>query len=197
MDRSWVHKKNGFTLIELLAGILISAILLAGLYSVFFSQKTAFSAQEQVAEMNQNIRAALDLMTREIRLAGYKTSTSAFTGIATATSNSIRILADLNQDGDTADDNEDISYTYNAGALQICRNGISLPTPEPVADNITGISFQYTLKDGTVTSAPASPADIRKITISITARTTRPDQGTGTYRSITLSSDITLRNFAL
>lgn len=192
MDRSRMDKKNGFTIIELLAGILISAILLAGLYSVFFSQQTAFSAQEEVAEMNQNIRAALDLMTREIRLAGYKTSTSTFNGIAAATSNSIRILADLNQDGDTEDDNEDISYTYNAGALQICRNGTSLP----VADSITNLSLQYTLKDGTVTSAPANLADIRKITISITARTAHPDRGTGGYRSITLSSDITPRNLA-
>jgi len=192
MDRSWMGKKNGFTLIELMAGILISAIIMAGLYSVLFSQQKAFSAQEQVAEMNQNIRAALDLMTREIRLAGYKTSTSTFDGIATATSESIRILADLNQDGDTADDNEDISYTYNAGALQICRNGVGLP----VADNITSLSLQYTLNDGTVTPAPANLADIRKVTVSITTRTTHPDQGTGNYRSITLSSDITLRNLA-
>jgi type IV pilus assembly protein PilW len=138
MNRSWVHKENGFTLIELLAGILISAILLAGLYSVFFSQQIAFSAQEQVAEMNQNIRAALDLMTREIRLAGYKTSTSAFNGITTATPTSIRILADLNQDGDTADENEDTSYTYNAGTLQICRSG-SAPPAVPVADNVTNL----------------------------------------------------------
>jgi len=185
-----IRSNRAFTIIELLVGILISAVLLAGLYSVFFSQQTAFSAQEQVAEMNQNIRAALDLMTREIRLAGYKTSTSTFNGIAAATSNSIRILADLNQDGDTADDNEDISYTYNAGALQICRNGTSLP----VADSITNLSLQYTLKDGTVTSAPADLADIQKVTISITARTAHPDRGTGSYRSITLSSDITPRN---
>jgi type IV pilus assembly protein PilW len=191
MDRTWLRKKNGFTLIELLASILISVVLMAGFYSVFFSQQKAFSAQEQVAEMNQNIRAALDLMTREIRLAGYKTSTSTFNGIATATSDSIRILADLNQDGDVADDNEDITYTYNSGAKQICRNGVGLP----VADNITSLSFQYTLKDGSVTSAPADLTDIRKITVAITARTTHPDRSGG-YRSITLSSDITPRNLA-
>jgi type IV pilus assembly protein PilW len=194
MDRSRMGKKNGFTLIELLASMLISAVILAALYGVFFSQQKAYSAQEQVAEMNQNIRAALDLMTREIRLAGYKTSTSTFNGIATATSGSIRILADLNQDGDTADDNEDITYTYNPEDLQICRNGISMP-PVPVADNITSLSLQYTLKNGTVTSAPANLADIRKVNISITARTTHPDQGT--YRTITLSSDIALRNLVL
>jgi len=191
MHRGWALRQTGFSLIELLAGILISAVILASLYSVFFSQQQAFSAQEQVAEMSQNIRAAQDLMTREIRLAGYKTSTSAFSGIATATSNSIRILADLNQNGDTADENEDITYTYNSAAKQICRNGVGLP----VADNITSLSFQYTLKDETVTSAPANLADIRKITVSITARTTHPDRSGG-YRSIILSFDVTPRNLA-
>ena len=191
MDKGWPPRQTGFTIIELLVGILISAVLLAVLYNVFFSQQQAFSTQEQVAEMNQNIRAALDLMTREIRLAGYKTSASTFSGIATATSNSIRILADLNQNGDTADENEDISYTYNSGAKQICRNGVGLP----VADNITSLSSQYTLKDGTVTSAPATLADIRKITISISARTSHPDRR-GVYPSITLTSDIAPRNLA-
>ena len=191
MHGGWALRKTGFSLIELLAGILISGVILAGLYSVFFSQHQAFSAQEQIAEMNQNIRGVVDLMTREIRLAGYKTSTSTFNGIATATSDSIRILADLNQDGDVADDNEDITYSYNSSPKQICRNGIGLP----VADNITSLSFQYTLKDGSVTSAPADLADIRKITVSITARTAHPDRS-GAYRSITLSSDITPRNLA-
>jgi type IV pilus assembly protein PilW len=191
MVRGGTIRQTGFSLIELLAGILISAVLLASLYSVFFSQQEAFSAQEQIAEMSQNIRAAQDLMTREIRLAGYKTSTSTFSGIATATSDSIRILTDLNQNGDTADENEDITYTYNSAAKQICRNGVGLP----VADNITSVSFQYTLKDGTVTSAPANPADIRKISVSITARTNHPDRS-GSYRSITLSSDVTPRNLA-
>jgi type IV pilus assembly protein PilW len=191
MDRGGALRQSGFSLIELLAGILISAVLLASLYSVFFSQQEAFSAQEQIAEMSQNLRAAQDLMTREIRLAGYKTSTSTFSGIATATSDSIRILADLNQNGDTADENEDITYTYNSAAKQICRNGVGVP----VADNITSLSFQYTLKDGTVTSAPANPADIRKISVSITARTNHPDRS-GNYRSLTLSSDVTPRNLA-
>ena len=191
MDRSWMREKNGFTLVELLAGILISAIILAGLYGVFFSQQKAYSAQEQVAEMNQNIRAALDLMTREIRLAGYKTSTSTFNGIATATSGSIRILADLNQDGDTADDNEDITYTYNPEDLQICRNGVSLP----IADNITSLSFLYTMEDGTVTSSPANLSNIRMIRISVAARTSFPDRS-GAYRTITLSTDVTPRNLA-
>jgi len=185
-------RQGGFTLIELLAGILISGVLLAALYCVFSSQQNAFSAQEQLAEMNQNIRAALDLMTREVRLAGYKTSTGTFNGIQTASTSTIRILADLDQNGNTLGANEDITYFFNSGALQICRNGVSLP----IADNITNLSFTYTLTDGSTTSAPGNPADIQKVRISISARTTHRDRGTGAYRTVTLTTDVTPRNLA-
>lgn len=188
-------RQGGFTLIELLAAILISGIVFAGLYSVFVSQQTAFSAQEEVAEMNQNIRATLDLMTREIRLAGYKTSTATFNGVQTATSSTLRILADINQDGDTADADEDITYYYgspNCGAQQICR-GVNLP----IADNITSFSFSYTLANGTVTSSPADLTQIRKVNISITAQTAHADRWTGVPRTMTLTTDVTPRNLAL
>lgn len=182
-------KSGGFTLVELLVGILLSGIVLAGLYSIFISQQRAFSAQERVAEMNQNIRAAMDLMTREIRLAGYKTSTATFTGIATAQASTIQVLADLNQDGDTADDKENITYTYDADDLQICRNGLNFP----IAENITSLNFTYWDANNNVT---ATLANIRKVTLSITARTAYPDPATGQYRSITLTSDVTPRNLA-
>ncbi len=185
-------RQGGFTLVELMACILIAGVLLAGIYYVFISQQEAFSAQEQVAEMTQNIRGALDLMTREIRLAGYKSSTGTFNGIQTASANSIRILADLNQDGGTSGANEDITYTYDTGTMQIWRNDVSLP----IADNITNLSFSYTLVDGTVTPNPSNPANIRKVTITITARTTIHDHA-GVYRTITLNTDVTPRNLAL
>jgi len=185
-------RDGGFTLVELLAAILISSIAMAGIYSIFISQQRAFSAQEQIAEMNQNIRAAMDLMIREIRLAGYKTSGTAFNGIAAAQLGTIRILADLNQDGDTLDDKEDITYSYNADTLQILRNVNAVNSP--IAENITSLNFTY--KDAN-NNATAILADIRKVTISITARTAYPDPGTGQYWTITLTSDVTPRNLAL
>jgi type IV pilus assembly protein PilW len=193
MNLSELRARNsGFTMVELLAAIFITAILMAGLYSVFVSQQMAFSAQERIAEMNQNIRAVMDLMTRETRLAGYKTSGAAFNGIVTAQPSTIRILADLNQDGNTLGVNEDITYSYNAATMQIWRNTIDLP----IADNITNLTFVYTLADGTTTSSPADLTAIRKVTISITARTAYPDQSTGQYRTLTLTSDVTPRNLA-
>jgi prepilin-type N-terminal cleavage/methylation domain-containing protein len=193
MNLSELRARNsGFTMVELLAAIFITAILMAGLYSVFVSQQMAFSAQERIAEMNQNLRAVMDLMTREIRLAGYKKSGAIFNGIATGQPSTIRILADLDQNGDTLGTNEDITYSYDAGTMQIWRNTTGLP----VADNITSLTFVYTLADGTTTNTPADLAAIRKVTISITARTAYPDQATGQYRTLTLTSDVTPRNLA-
>lgn len=188
---AWTERRSGvdgFTLVELLAAILISGIVLAGIYSVFISQQKAFSIQDRIAEMNQNSRSAMDLMTRQIRLAGYKPATASFSGIVTAQGNTLRILADLNQDGNTTGDGEDVTYSYNADTRQILRNAV------PIAENITSLNFVYTLTDGTTTATPASLADIRKVAISVTARTAYPDPNTGQYR--TMTSDVTPRNLA-
>lgn len=183
-------RPGGFTLVELLIGILTSLIILAGVYGLLQSQQVAFSNQEQINEMNQNIRAVMDLMAREVRLAGYRTSTAVFNGIATAQPSTIRLLADINQDGSILGDTEDVTYSYDVNTLRISRNGVSLP----IAENITNLTFVYTLADGTTTSSPGSLDTIRRVRISITARTKYPDLRTGQYRTITLSSDVTPRN---
>lgn len=189
-------REEGFTLVELLSVLLILGIILAGVYSLFLSQQRAFSAQEQIMELDEEIRSALDLMTREIRLAGYKTAGATFNGVTTASATSIHILADLDQDGvigDPSTTNEDITYTYDAATLQIWRNSTSFP----VAENVTGLNFFYTLKDGSMTTTPADLTAIRKVNISITGRTARPDPGTGQYRTLTVVSDVTLRNMGI
>jgi len=60
--------KRGVTLIELLIALIISAILVAGIYRVFISTQRSYTVQDQVAEMQQNVRAAINKMMREIRM---------------------------------------------------------------------------------------------------------------------------------
>jgi type IV pilus assembly protein PilW len=71
MNRSVFKKKNGLTLIELLIALVLSGILIAALYQLFIRQQKTYTVQDQVADMQQNIRVAIDQMTREIRMAGY------------------------------------------------------------------------------------------------------------------------------
>ena len=63
------HK--GVTLIELLIAMVISTILIAGIYRVFISQQRSYTVQDQVVEMQQNVRAAINKMLREIRMVNF------------------------------------------------------------------------------------------------------------------------------
>jgi type IV pilus assembly protein PilW len=63
--------KSGFTLIEIMVALLLSSLLTMAVYSIFISQQHAYTVQDQVVEMEQNARAAIDMVRRELRMAGY------------------------------------------------------------------------------------------------------------------------------
>jgi len=63
--------RKGITLIELLVALSVSGILVAGLYKTFISQQHTYTVQDQVVDMQQNVRLAINRMTRELRMAGF------------------------------------------------------------------------------------------------------------------------------
>jgi prepilin-type N-terminal cleavage/methylation domain-containing protein len=63
--------RRGITLIELLVGLVICAIVIAAIYRVFTAQSNAYVVQDQVVEIQQNIRSAMEIMVRDLRMAGF------------------------------------------------------------------------------------------------------------------------------
>ena len=61
----------GFTLIEVMSALVILAIAMVAVFSTFTTQQKSFTVQNRVVEMQQNLRQAVEYMTRDIRLAGY------------------------------------------------------------------------------------------------------------------------------
>jgi prepilin-type N-terminal cleavage/methylation domain-containing protein len=64
---------SGFTLIELLVGIPLGLVLVAGIYMTFKAQQDSYLTQDQIGAMQQNLRGAMYLMTRDILMTGYLT----------------------------------------------------------------------------------------------------------------------------
>jgi type IV pilus assembly protein PilW len=62
---------KGVTLIELLIALVMSSLLIAGLYRVFIGQQKIYTVQEQVVDVQQNVRVAINRMMSEIRMAGF------------------------------------------------------------------------------------------------------------------------------
>ena len=225
------NKENGFTLVELLIAMTIGLIILAALSTTFLMQRKIYDIQEQVAEMVQTARAAMDMMSREIRMAGYNPTGTGGIGFVNnaddrydTDANSIHFTTDIGDgidndgdgrvdepdetvcDGNTNDTNEDINYyLYTADGIQkIGRRTGGAGSPQPVAENISGLSFSYRFADGD-TGIPDETdgddtndlEDIRSVQFSITARTTKPAPDSSGYRTYTLTSFITPRNLGL
>ena len=69
MKRKSNHQ--GFTLVETMIAVTISVIITSAIYQIFHSQQRSYLLQNQVAEMQQNLRAGVYMMAREIRSARY------------------------------------------------------------------------------------------------------------------------------
>ncbi len=74
MKADEIKEESGFTLIELLIAIGLGVIVLAVIFSTFKSQQDSYLLQGQVSMTQQNLRAALYMITHDIQMAGYYTS---------------------------------------------------------------------------------------------------------------------------
>ncbi len=79
---------QGFTIAELIIAMAMSLIVMGAIYSLFQTQQKSYIHQERVATVQQNLRAAMFMMEREIRMAGYDPTRFANAGIDEATSGS-------------------------------------------------------------------------------------------------------------
>jgi len=184
---------RGFTLVELMIAMAVGLVLLGAMYGVFTMHNKIFGTQEQIAEMQQNARTAMDMMTREIRMAGYNPTGATFDGI-TYSASQLQVKADLDGNGTIAGQ-ENIIYKHDSANYQITRNIGS--GDQPLIENVQTFTFDYL--DSTGSATPTS-ANIRQIRITITARTARPDPDyalNSGYRTYTLTSVITPRNLGL
>jgi len=66
-----LEESKGLTLTEVLVALVVSAILIAGLYQTFIGQQKTYTVQEQVVDMQQNARLAINRMMKEMRMAGF------------------------------------------------------------------------------------------------------------------------------
>ena len=68
-----IRSRSGFTLVELLIGILMACIVVYAAMSLYVTQHKEMIVQEQVSDMQNNIRAAAEVIARAARMAGYNT----------------------------------------------------------------------------------------------------------------------------
>jgi type II secretory pathway pseudopilin PulG len=75
--------QRGLTLVELMVTLAICFIVIGAVYRAFTSQQRTYTIQDQVTEAQQNARVAMNMLMRDLRMAGHgKTEGSVFiTGV--------------------------------------------------------------------------------------------------------------------
>ena len=177
-----LRKNSGVTLTELLIALALTGIVAGAIYNIFISQGKAYTTQSEVAEMQQNLRAGIFMMEREIRMVGYDPTREADAQILTAAPGQLEFTADLNGDGVTDDPNEHMIYTlYDTDADgtsdALGRNDVNSGAgTQLLAENIDQLNYVYldesriALNDMATSVDPAVLPDIRSIQVTMVAR---------------------------
>ncbi|MBU1564059.1 MAG: PilW family protein [Proteobacteria bacterium] len=158
-----ITNQKGFTLVELIIALFLSAIVLAGMSTFFRSQQDTYIAQEEVAEMQQEIRAGLEIISRELRNTGHDMTPNktAGAGFVVASPFQIQFTMDLigtpvtnDPDGDILDANENMAFRLvtdadNNGVTDVGAANLSLGRDNGVGglqdliSNVNAIGFAY------------------------------------------------------
>jgi len=198
---------DGFTLLELMVAMAIAAIVLAAIYAAFDVQMRRHTSEQQVVEMQQNIRAAMFLLKKDIRLAGYSPADPpAHAGFvanflslgsphdgsgAITDASDIAFTMDINESGaiDTGSSFELIAYRHDPLNMWLERYDAATGTWQRVAEKIESVTFTYRRADDSVIATPVTGLnlqDIRYVGIVI--------QASAGKRTMQLSDKVKCRN---
>jgi prepilin-type N-terminal cleavage/methylation domain-containing protein len=162
--RKSIKGEEGFTLVELLISMLVSVVVLAAVSATFIIQNKSYNTQEQVIDAQEHARAAIQIMMKELLMAGYDPTGKANAGILLADSDEVRFTMDLDGNQSASGSGEDITYALDTSEKQVTRE-TGGSGQQPIAENIQALAFTYFDSDGNeLTSVPLSSADREKVT---------------------------------
>ena len=147
-----IKRERGITIIELLVALIIFAMVIRGIYKVFVSQTRAYSIQDRVVETQQNIRSAMDLLVRDLRMTGYDSdSPDSKIDITTPLMVGTNVIT-INYEFDNTTQysirywRDDGSQTLRRQLTTVKEDGTSVAHPEEILlESVESLNFTYGL----------------------------------------------------
>ncbi len=184
---------RGASVLEAVVASGILVLMAIPIFAMLEGGNRIFARGDAASGLQQDLRATVDRMARELRMAGYDPSATgspaAFEVSGAAT---VRFIADTDGNGTT----ERIEYAYDAAARTVTRqfwtwNGADWGAGSGalvVARNVDGLSLAYfNATDG----APAVLGDIRRVTIGLAGSRLVPGHG---FERYSVASEARARN---
>jgi type IV pilus assembly protein PilW len=157
-----IARQRGFTLFELLVAMAVFSIVLGSMVAFFTMQIRSYTRDTATADIQQVVRAGIDFMSDNIRMAGLDPLQTGNFGIEAPGAAAITFTADLDMNGQIdVSNSERITYALNGKQVQQTVGAVT----EPLVDNVTNFTFTYRDENGVLS---ADPAAIRTVQISMT-----------------------------
>lgn len=170
--------KKGFTAVELLVSLAILSMTLGSIYSLYMSFIRTCTKEGVKINVQQRVRSSLDMMIRDIRLAGFDPEGTGDFGIVAVTPRRIQFTADRDMDGEVDDadetdgidapDMEHMAYEYDGNRtlrMFLYKANGDPETNDVMVENVTDLAFTYFNSNDETTS---NLDDIRTVGISMT-----------------------------
>jgi len=190
-QRSLLRGNAGLTLVEVMMTLLIFATVLAVVNNVFITSQGLYGRTSARADQQMSARAGLGIIIQELRSAGCDPTGAGIGGLVSATTDTVRVRADLDASGDitTNEPSEDVMYFYDGVAENLVRDPGA--GGQVIVNNVTNFTIQYLDEN----AQPLGPlpldstlrAQVRTIEIIITTDTMHGGQ-------VDASTRILLRN---
>jgi prepilin-type N-terminal cleavage/methylation domain-containing protein len=168
-----LFNNRGLTLVELMIVLVLSLLLMAAVYLSFQVQSRTSNEQHQVMATQQDLRAAIDIVERDIintgcdplfintpinTIFGITGPLASSTTLTSSTTGTITITFDVNANGVLEAATEQVIYTYDLNTRSLQRNGT------PLVTNVTNLQFIYLDGNDNFTT---TIEDIRSIKVQI------------------------------
>jgi type IV pilus assembly protein PilW len=210
------HKRfgvKGITLIELLVALVICGMVVAGIYRVFVAQSKAYTVQDQVVEVQQSVRSAMEILLRDLRMAGFDddniNSTITITNPIAGPLNdhSITVTYEYYDKVTPQFQKHTVAYWRDAASSRLIRqltvNDVARPE-ETLLENVNELNFTYGVDvnddgamDNWVTAGTVGTSKVVAVRATLTARPIQVNPDAKMVSPRTLASTVTLRNLCL
>lgn len=184
---------RGASLIEALLAVFLLALVAIPIFGMLEGTTQIFARGDAAATLQQDLRAAVDQLVREVRMAGYDPSaTGSPAAFEVAAASSVRFLADTDNDGVS----ERVEYLYDSAARTVTRQvwrwaGAAWgggSGARVLARNVDSLALAYFDATEATTGTLAA---IRRVTVTVAASRLVPGRGLERY---TVTSEVRARN---
>ena len=199
---SKIDNDTGLTAVELLVTIVVSGIIASAAINLHINQQRIFVREEALTNMRNNVRRALDIITRDLRMAGYnpKEASDFDLAVRDARADRIWIVMDLDENGcwtipDSLGEQRGFHFIGDSALYRINFIDSVNVVNRLIANNIDYLEFKYIDANGDTIARPVAGANLQNIRavnvtiVGITEREFSNHREEGTYPDGTTYND--------